>query len=306
MHSHTELVSESKIKSHTKRFFASAQNDGDNQTYRHTEALAEVSNKQNSNNGFFGRITVLALNGTPLRSCPLLVQRSQKAAFTLAEVLITLGIIGIVAAITIPTIHHKIQRKVLKVSFTKMDAVLQQAMKRTSDEFSVDSFKDFNARNVIPKEENKEYFSDVDLVWGSQFTGATTLTPQYLWKTKKKVTNFKGTKNVLDYGSVYGMEFVTVNNPYMYLLQSGASVTSLTYFYHGAGDGITFTFDTNGPYNGPNRYGYDLFIYTTGTWHKVCNRIDTTHYNGRGCYDWAKKDKNPDDPTKGYWDSLYR
>ncbi len=87
------------------------------------------------------------------------------------------------------------------------------------------------------------------------------------------------------------MEYITVNQPYMYLLQSGATVTSLTYFYHGARDGITFTFDTNGPFQGPNRYGYDLFIYTTGGWNKLCNNTDTSRFNGRGCYDWAKKIK---------------
>lgn len=34
-----------------------------------------------------------------------------KRAFTLAEVLITLGIIGVVAAITLPTLHARIQEK---------------------------------------------------------------------------------------------------------------------------------------------------------------------------------------------------
>ncbi len=190
-----------------------------------------------------------------------------------------------------------------------MDAVLQQAMKMTSEEFSVDSFADFNARRNEPWDKNKEYFSVVNSVWASQFAGATPLTWDYLYNKMKKrkfVTNFKGTKRVLPYANVYGMEYRTVDKPRMYLLQSGASVTSITYFYHGVYDGITFTFDTNGPHNGPDRYGYDLFIYTTGGWNNLCNNKDESRYNGRGCYDWAKKDKNPDDQTKGYWDSLYR
>ncbi len=226
--------------------------------------------------------------------------------FTLVEVLITLGVIGVIAAMTMPSIYQNIQRKVLKVQFTKMDAVLQQAMKKTSQEFSVDSFNDFNTLNTVPKEENKPYFSEVDLYWGSQFAGVTRLTRNDLRTYKKKVTNFKGTKEVLNYENVYGMEYITVNQPYMYLLQSGATVTSLTYFYHGARDGITFTFDTNGPFQGPNRYGYDLFIYATGGWNKLCNNTDTSRFNGRGCYDWAKKDQNPQNPAKGYWDSLYK
>ena len=220
--------------------------------------------------------------------------------------LIVLGVLGVVAVLTIPTIYKDIQRYQLKISFEKMDAVLIQAMKMTCEEVAVEDFKDFNDRKDIPQDENKKYFTDVDKIWGEQFSGVTKLDRPYLVKLKKKVTNFAGTKNVLDYASVYGMEFVTVEKPYMYLLQSGASVTSITYFYHNKGDGITFTFDTNGPFKGPNRYGYDLFIYTTGTWYKLCNYTDTSRFNGRGCYDWAKKDKDPQDQTKGYWDSLYR
>ena len=52
---------------------------------------------------------------------------SKKAAFTLAEVLITLGIIGIVAAMTIPTITHNIQEMVLNNQFKKFYSTFKQA-----------------------------------------------------------------------------------------------------------------------------------------------------------------------------------
>ena len=53
---------------------------------------------------------------------------SQKAAFTLAEVLITLGIIGIVAAMTIPIIASNIQHNVLKNQFKKFYSTFWQAV----------------------------------------------------------------------------------------------------------------------------------------------------------------------------------
>ena len=53
---------------------------------------------------------------------------SQKAAFTLAEVLITLGIIGVVAALTIPTISRNIQHAVLKNQFKKFYSTFWQAV----------------------------------------------------------------------------------------------------------------------------------------------------------------------------------
>lgn len=53
-----------------------------------------------------------------------------KKGFTLAEVLITLGIIGIVAAITIPTIINNVQDYQLKQAWKKEFSTLQQATVR--------------------------------------------------------------------------------------------------------------------------------------------------------------------------------
>ena len=53
---------------------------------------------------------------------------SKKAAFTLAEVLITLAIIGIVAAMTIPTLVSNYKQKVLNNQFKKTYAMLNEAL----------------------------------------------------------------------------------------------------------------------------------------------------------------------------------
>ena len=53
---------------------------------------------------------------------------AKRAAFTLAEVLITLGIIGIVAAMTIPTLVSNYKQKVLNNQFKKTYAMLNQAL----------------------------------------------------------------------------------------------------------------------------------------------------------------------------------
>lgn len=50
-----------------------------------------------------------------------------KKAFTLAEVLITLGIIGVVAAMTLPTLIQKQQEKTTVVRLQKVYSILQQA-----------------------------------------------------------------------------------------------------------------------------------------------------------------------------------
>src|SRR5574344_1866989 len=57
-----------------------------------------------------------------------------KKAFTLAEVLIVLSIIGVVAAMTIPTIMQKAQEQSLVSGLLKFDTQLQQAISLWKDD----------------------------------------------------------------------------------------------------------------------------------------------------------------------------
>lgn len=52
----------------------------------------------------------------------------QKKAFTLAEVLITLGIIGVVAALTIPTLVQKYKKSVVETKLAKFYSTVNQAL----------------------------------------------------------------------------------------------------------------------------------------------------------------------------------
>ena len=52
-----------------------------------------------------------------------------KFAFTLAEVLITLGIIGVVAALTIPGLITKYHRHVVETKLVKFDSIINQAVR---------------------------------------------------------------------------------------------------------------------------------------------------------------------------------
>ena len=54
-------------------------------------------------------------------------EKNRKSAFTLAEVLITLGIIGVVAALTLPNLIHKYQDRVLTSRFKKGYSELSRA-----------------------------------------------------------------------------------------------------------------------------------------------------------------------------------
>ncbi|MBP3924917.1 prepilin-type N-terminal cleavage/methylation domain-containing protein [bacterium] len=68
----------------------------------------------------------------------------RKTAFTLAEVLITLGIIGIVAAMTLPSIFEKHRKQVAMSKLKKISSTLSQACKMASIDYG-DDRDTFNA-----------------------------------------------------------------------------------------------------------------------------------------------------------------
>src|SRR5574344_2179346 len=72
------------------------------------------------------------------KSCP----RFRKAAFTLAEVLIVLAIIGVVAAMTIPTLMNKVQKHEYVVALKKFYSTQQDGWSRLLADEGVDQLED--------------------------------------------------------------------------------------------------------------------------------------------------------------------
>ena len=69
----------------------------------------------------------------------------KSAAFTLAEVLITLGIIGVVAAMTLPSLIANYKEKQTIIALKKFYTTLGQAVARSQ----VDNEGDYSAENII-------------------------------------------------------------------------------------------------------------------------------------------------------------
>ena len=65
----------------------------------------------------------------PFVKIKILKHMIKKCAFTLAEVLITLGIIGVVAAITIPSLVTNYQKHVVETKLAKFNSTMNQAMR---------------------------------------------------------------------------------------------------------------------------------------------------------------------------------
>ncbi len=78
----------------------------------------------------------------------------RRNAFTLAEVLITLAIIGVVAAITIPTLITNYQKKVYVAKLQKGISVLNQGVKLMMATEGVSRFEDIEANSTACGEKN--------------------------------------------------------------------------------------------------------------------------------------------------------
>ena len=81
----------------------------------------------------------------------------KRFAFTLAEVLITLGIIGVVAAMTIPTLINTYQKEVTVQRLKQMYSIINQAAKMYTNDTETE-FGSFDTQ-LTPKEFFEKYFS---------------------------------------------------------------------------------------------------------------------------------------------------
>lgn len=81
------------------------------------------------------------------------------AAFTLAEVLITLGIIGVVAAMTMPSLITNYQKKQTVTQLKKAYSELSQALKASEAEYGTMDSWDFSGYNQQNSAERDEDFT---------------------------------------------------------------------------------------------------------------------------------------------------
>ncbi len=89
--------------------------------------------------------------------------RNDKYGFTLAEVLITLGIIGVVAAMTLPTLIARYNEKVWTTSYLRVYSILDNAYRRVQEEYGTfDNWTTFtmvgdNRRSTVKAKDLYEY-----------------------------------------------------------------------------------------------------------------------------------------------------
>lgn len=237
-----------------------------------------------------------------------------KKGFTLAEVLITLGIVGVVSALTLPTLINNFRAKTLETSFKKADAVLTRAMQTTMFEHGITRYYDFGqyCKGNYCTDTKASDYADLQATWREQFSGIVSeVSLQDIRSGKYKMFNFFGGSARFDYGC-YFTNFAWSRKGFM--LKDGMLVSEVYFDANNASEiGSTYHkwtiipyvfFDTNGPAKGPNRFGYDLFYFINMTCHFTS--CDPLNDSLSGCYLNARKDQNPYDSSISYWKSLYK
>jgi prepilin-type N-terminal cleavage/methylation domain-containing protein len=169
----------------------------------------------------------------------------KKPAFTLAEVLITLGIIGVVAAMTIPTLINNYQKKQTVVKLQKAISIWNNVYKASVDE------------NGEPTVEEQVTYTPKKLweIYYAPYITATTCNSysECGYSKLNPFTRMNNTTALFQFRSTVNIGIYT-NDGFFYDYQ----------FRGGSGNIDTITsrvlhVDVNGP-KGPNKYGIDVFM----------------------------------------------
>ncbi len=200
---------------------------------------------------------------------------SKRAAFTLAEVLITLGIIGVVAAMTLPTLVVKYKQHVFSTAFKKQFSVLNNTINYLSLNEGLNEC--YLSLMICPTEENPNNTcytaktSDCKAMKDGLISNLkmTRIKKDFDYTKRDEVFSAGGTavNRTVNYDGVFSVMSA-------YLLPDGAIVMFYSPNTSQAGyGGVFFVVDTNGK-KAPNRWGYDVFWLTLTSKNDVLRLTD--------------------------------
>lgn len=185
-------------------------------------------------------------------------------AFTLAEVLITLGIIGVVAALTMPSLIANTRKSEYSSKLKKFYSIMNQAiiMSELDNGPAGDWIKDGGIEGDITDEDgNPDFGKNSDVI--------TKYVNQYL-KPYIKIVSFGSSNRTIDDDKDHEGE--------AYMIFADGS-----YVYLHNGDCIDFNYDVNGP-KAPNEFGRDIYKFYLCSnescekkpWTTNCGKFTTT------------------------------
>ena len=198
-------------------------------------------------------------------------------AFTLAEVLITLGVIGVVAALTIPAVISNYEKKVIEEGFKKTYSDLYNLIKRSEADNGTYEEWDYtlSSANFVAK-----YFAPyINLTECKGHNG----------KNKGTMPCFAGSDGNFYVWRYPGQEELSIVGDYRvspkYLLNDGRTLLVMVTYDRGREwKYVTFVADVNGQ-KGHSVMGEDVFVFSLSNYLRYGDRgkpIKGFHVGGSG------------------------
>ena len=186
-------------------------------------------------------------------------------AFTLAEVLITLGIVGMIAQMTIPTLMQNVQKNVVITQLQKVTSSLGQSILLSIGEGNslATPANNLATDNAAVKAFLLPYLKVMTTCENSELTCGLT--------TTKCLHNANA-------GLALGA------SAYRYILTDGSSIG----FNVGSAGKYRLHVDVDGPTKGRNRMGYDTFLINIDANPPALSKLVPGQYyetDGQGCAD---------------------
>ena len=175
-----------------------------------------------------------------------------KRAFTLAEVLITLGVIGVVAALTMPSVIANYQKKSTLVKLKKTYNLIANSLKSAEKDYGEPYLWNYGLTpDNCDNNCQSNYFR------------------KYVFAYFGKDVELKFTSPVSDYGAEWGYPFGTAWYRYADITLGSRIIVGLD-GNHGCENGSCYTtygypwfvIDVNDAKKGPNKFGKDLLGLT--------------------------------------------
>ena len=210
------------------------------------------------------------------------IKPKPKKGFTLAEVLITLGIIGVISAMVIPQLQASVRKQQLRTKFLKIYSMLQQTFKTMeANDVSLDSESYRLEQNGFFYQTFAKYIKHTQTCYGNyKFPCYNPSTNKY------KSIDGKSTIS----GDFFDDGQIVLLDGTLLLIENAANSQSSTV-------PIIIFADLNSCNNLPNRLGYDLFAFqfvnnqllpmgaegTKYTGDDLCKKSGSGPYNGMSC-----------------------
>ena len=180
---------------------------------------------------------------------------AKHAAFTLAEVLITLGIIGVVAALTLPTLIQNHQKQVYVTQLKKAYSTLTNAYNELAAEQEVADWNQISCSDWYCLSDFLKHVKTIKSFEGCEEDWCNTYN-----------SGIAGTTMV--FGTSSG--FITADGA-LFIFTCGSYLES----------NYTWIVDVNGYNKGPNKPGRDIFQFALENLHKVDDSWDSQNTGNR-------------------------